>query len=43
MLRTLVENCASIFDCSMDDGKTLAETACDEMVMKAVQEFCEFS
>jgi len=27
----------------MDDGKTVAETAFDEMVMGAVQGWCEFS
>jgi hypothetical protein len=36
-------NCAPIHDCSKNDGKTLAETASDEMVMGAVQALCEFS
>jgi len=36
-------NCAPIYDCSKDDGKTPAETASDEMVMGAVRALCEFS
>jgi len=36
-------NCAPILDCSQDAGKTVAETASDEMVMGAVRALCEFS
>jgi hypothetical protein len=43
MIRTLTVNCAAILDCSKDDGKTPAETACDEMVLGAVRVLCEFS
>jgi len=43
MIRTLVVNCPPILDCSQDDGKTVAETASDEMVMGALQALCEFS
>jgi len=43
MIRTLSANCAPILDCSKDDGKTVSETASDEMVMGAVQALCEFS
>jgi len=43
MIRTLSVNCTPILDCSKDDGKTVAETASDEMVMGAVQALCEFS
>jgi len=41
MIRTLAVNCAPILGCSKDDGKTAVETATDEMVMGAVQTFCE--
>jgi len=43
MIRTLAVNCAPILDCSKDDGKAVAETASDEMVMGAVWASCEFS
>jgi hypothetical protein len=43
MIRTLAVNCAPIRDCSQDAGKTVVETASDEMVMGAVQALCEFS
>jgi len=43
MIRTLAVNCAPILQCSMDDGKTMAETASDEMVMGAVRALCEFA
>jgi len=42
IIRTLAVNCASILDSSKDDGKTLAETASNEMVMGAVWALCEF-
>ena len=43
MIGTLAVNCAPILDCSKDDGKTLVETASDEMVMEAVLALCECS
>ena len=43
MIRTLAVNCAPILVCSKDDGKTVAETAPNELDMGAVQVFCEFS
>jgi hypothetical protein len=43
IIRTLAVNCAPILVCSKDDGKTVTETASDEMVMGAVWEFCGFS
>jgi len=43
IIRTLAANCASILHCSKDHGKTLAETASDDMVMGAVRALCEFS
>jgi hypothetical protein len=43
MIRTLAVNCAPILLCTKDDGKTAADTACDEMVMGAVWALCEFS
>jgi len=43
MIRTLVVNCATILVCSKNDGKSVAKTASDEMVMGAVQVLCEFS
>jgi hypothetical protein len=43
MIRTLAVNCAPILDYFKDDGKTLVETASDEMVMGAVWALCEFS
>jgi len=43
MIRTLAVNCAPILVCSTDDGKTVAETASNEMVMGAVRALCEFS
>ena len=43
MVRTLAVNYAPILDCSKDDGKTLAETASDKMVIGAVRAICEFS
>jgi hypothetical protein len=43
MIRILAGNRADILDCSKDHGITPAETASDEMVMRAVQAFCEFS
>jgi len=36
MIRTLAVSCTPILDCSQDAGKTVAETASDEMVMGAV-------
>jgi hypothetical protein len=33
MIRTLAVNCMPILDCSKDDGRTLAKTDSDEMVM----------
>jgi len=42
MIRTLAVNCAPILFCSEYDGKTAVKTASDDMVMGAVQEFCEF-
>jgi hypothetical protein len=42
MIRKLAVNCAPILVCSKDDGKTVAETASDDMVMGAVQALCEF-
>jgi hypothetical protein len=43
MIRTLAVNCAPILVCFKDDGKTVADTASDEMVMGAVQAVCESS
>jgi hypothetical protein len=43
VIRTLAVNWAPILVCSKDDGKTVAETASDEMVMGAVWALCEFS
>ena len=43
MIRTLAVNCTPNLDCSMDDRKTPAEKASDEMVMGAVWVLCEFS
>jgi len=43
MIRTLAVNCAPILVCSTDDGKTVAETASDGMVMGAARALCEFS
>jgi len=43
MIRTLAVNCAAMLDCSQDAGKTVAETASDEIVMGAVRALCEFS
>ena len=43
MIRTLAVNCTPIIDRSQDAGKTVAETASDEMVMGAVRTLCEFS
>jgi len=43
MIRTLAVNCAPVLDYSQDAGKTVAETASDEMVMGAVRALCEFS
>jgi len=43
MIRSLAVNCGPILDCCKDDGKTPAETASDEMVMRAVRALCEFS
>jgi hypothetical protein len=33
MIRTLAVNCMPILDCSKDDGRTVAKTDSDEMVM----------
>jgi len=43
MIRTWAVNCAPILVWSKDDGKTVAETASDEMVIEAVRALCEFS
>jgi len=43
MIRTLGVTCTPIVDCSMDDGRTAAETISDEMVMGAKRALCEFS
>jgi len=43
MIRTLALNLTPIVDCSQDAGNTAAEIASDEIVMGAVQVFCEFS
>jgi hypothetical protein len=43
MIRTLAVNCAPNLDCAQEAGKTVAETASDEMVMGAVQALCQFS
>jgi len=43
MFRTLAVNCAPILVCTKDDGRTVAETASDEMVMGGVWALCEFS
>jgi hypothetical protein len=43
MIRTLAVNCAPILVSCKDDGKTEAETACDEMAMGAVRLICEFT
>jgi len=43
MIRILAVNSAPIFDCSKDDGKTLVETASDQMAMGAVLALFEFS
>jgi hypothetical protein len=43
MFRTLAVICAPILDYSQDAGKTAAETASGEMVMRAVRALCEFS
>jgi len=43
MITTLVLNWATILDRSKDDRITPVETACDEMVIGAVQALCEFS
>jgi len=43
MNRTLVVNWAPFLDYSQDAGKTMAETASNEMVMGAVRAVCEFS
>jgi hypothetical protein len=42
MIRTQVVNCTPIVDCSQDDGKSVAETASDYIVMGEVQELYEF-
>jgi len=43
MIRSLAVNCAQVLDCSKDDGKTVAETASDRIVLRAVRAVCEFS
>jgi hypothetical protein len=43
MITTLAVNCSPILDCSNDDGKTPAETTCNDMLMGAVRTLCEFS
>jgi hypothetical protein len=43
MIRTLAVNCSSILVCSTDDGKTVVDTASDEMVIGAVRVLCEFT
>jgi hypothetical protein len=43
MIRTLVVNCTPVPACSKHDGKTVADTASDEMVMRAVWASCEIS
>jgi len=43
MIRTLAVDCAPIRVCSTENEKTAAETASDEMVMRAVRALCEFS
>jgi hypothetical protein len=43
MIRTLAVYCTPILVCSKDDGKTVAETASDEMVMRVVRALCEIS
>ena len=43
MSTTLAVNCAPILVCSKDDGKTAAETASDEMVIRAVRGLSESS
>jgi hypothetical protein len=40
MIRTLAVNCAPILVCSKDDGKTVADTAADEMAMGATWALC---
>jgi hypothetical protein len=42
-IRTLAVNGAPILNCSQDAGKTVVETASDEIVMGAVQALYEFS
>jgi len=43
MIRTLSGNCASMLLCSKDDGKTVDETAFNEMVMREARALCQFS
>jgi hypothetical protein len=43
MITTLAVNCMPILPCTKDDGKCVAETASNKMVMGAVQALYEFS
>jgi len=43
MIRTLVVNCAPIFDSSKDIWKTCVERASDRMVLRSACALCEFS
>jgi len=43
MIRTLAATCTPLLVCLNDDWKSAAETASDEMVMRAVWVLCEFS
>jgi len=42
MIRTMAVDCASIHNCSKNDGKTPVEAASDEMTMGALKALCEF-
>jgi hypothetical protein len=42
MIRTLAVDCASILHCSQDARKTAAETATNEMVIRALRAICKF-
>jgi len=43
IVKTLAVHFATFPDCSRDDGKSVAETASDAMVLDAVQELSSFS
>ena len=43
MIRTVIVNCAPIFECSKDEETTAVETTSEAMEMGAVQPLCELS